>query len=169
MTMHPARRGTILFQSDTHTADVYDFGHYRGSTPAIEQDTDAIANQVTRLVTLRSQETLSRIREYELNWDGYGSLKPSSEAIANAEARLPELYRLSKVQGVWREPHVSASEAGEISFEWWSGPRKVTMYFSDDAIEIMRVWGVNMDTEMELQLMPKLDSFPAVWSWLYGN
>ncbi len=64
---------------------------------------------------------------------------------------------------------MSASEAGEISFEWWSGSRKVTMYFADHTAEIMRVWGINMDTEMDLQLMPTLDSFPAVWSWLYGN
>lgn len=169
MTMHPASRGAIYAPSDTHTAHNFDLAHYRRSSPMPEPDADAIANQFARLFTLSSQQKLSRIREHEENWDGYGSAKPSAEAIANAEARLSELYRLSTLQGVWREPHVSASEAGEISFEWWSGPRKVTMYFTDHAAEIMRVWGVDMNTEMELQPMPTLDSFPAVWSWLYGN
>lgn len=167
MNMHPAKRGPIYAPNDTHTVQVFDLAHYRRSSPALQ--TDAVVNQFARLFTLSSQQKLSRIRGYQQNWDGYGSAKPTAEAIANAEARLPELYRLTTLQGVWREPHVSASEAGEVSFEWWSGSRKVTMYFSDHAAEIMRVWGVNMDTEMDLQPMPTLDSFPAVWSWLYGS
>lgn len=167
MNLHPVKHGGVYAPSRTHTAESYGLASYRLSSPA--PNDDAEANQLARLLTLSSQEKLAGIRSREEDWDGYGSAKPLPEALANAEARLPELYRLSTIQGVWREPHVSASEAGEISFEWWSGSRKVTMYFGDDSIELIRVWGVNMDTEMDLQQMPTLDGFPAVWAWLYGN
>jgi hypothetical protein len=43
------------------------------------------------------------------------------------------------------------------------------MYFGPHSVEVIRVWGVNMDTEMDLQPTPTLDGFPAVWAWLYGN
>ena len=167
MIPHPVRRGTLYAPSDTRTAQNFSLARYQKLSPAPQSD--PASNQFARLFTLGSQTKLARIRTLEKDWDGYGSAKPVSEAVANAEARLPELYRLSTIQGVWREPHISASEAGEISFEWWSGPRKVTMYFGDDAVEIIKVWGVNMDTEMDLQQMLTLDSFPAVWAWLYGN
>ena len=167
MILHPARRGTLYASSDTRTAQNFSIARYQKLSPAPQSD--SASNQFARLLTLGSQTKLARIRTLKEDWDGYGSAKPMSEAIANAEARLPELYRLSTIQGVWREPHISASEAGEISFEWWSGPRKVTMYFGADTVEIIKVWGVNMDTEMDLQQMLTLDSFPAVWAWLYGN
>jgi len=167
MNMHPVRWGNLYAPSDTHTVQNFDLATYRKLSPAPQAD--AASNQVARLFILGSQDKLTRIRGFEQNWDEYGSAKPIPEAIANAEARLPELYRLCTIRGVWREPHVSASEAGEISFEWWSGSRKVTMYFGAQSVEIIRVWGVNMDTEMDLQQMPTLDSFPAVWAWLYGN
>lgn len=167
MILHPVRWGTLYAPSDTHTVQNYGLWRYLKISPAPQSD--AGSNQFARLFTLGAQDKLARIRALEANWDGYGSARPNPGAIANAEARLPELYRLSTLQGVWREPHVSASEAGEISFEWWSGPRKVTMYFGEQFVEVIKVWGINMDTEMDLQQMPALDAFPAVWAWLYGN
>lgn len=167
MNIHPIRSGSLYTPSDTHTAQSYGLSRYKRFGPAPQTDPDS--NQVARLFIRGSQDKLTCIRGFDENWDGYGSAKPVPEAIANAEARLPELFRLCTMRGVWREPHVSASEAGEVSFEWWSGSRKVTMYFGENSVEMIRIWGVNMDTEMDLQQMPTLDSFPAVWAWLYGN
>lgn len=167
MNIQPARRGSLYAPTDTHLAQTYQFANYQKLVPTPQGDT--ASNQVARFFILGSQEKLTRIRGFERNWDGYGSEKPIPEAIANAEARLPELYRLCTIDGVWREPLVSVSEIGEVSFEWWSGRRKVTMYFGENSVDVIRVWGVNTETEMDLQQMPMLGSFPAVWAWLYGS
>lgn len=168
MNIHPARYRSVLAASSTATADEYGLPRYQRLMPAPEQ-AEAQANQLARFFTVTSQEKLASLLLLPEDWDGNGSLKPAETAVANASARLPELYRLTTVRGVWREPLVGASEAGEVTFEWWSGPRKVTMYFGPQSVEVIRVWGVNINTEMEHQLMPTLDAFPAVWAWLYGN
>ena len=163
MNMHPTRHGSLLSSSMTNTADVYGLGRY---SPMPEEIGEPPQHQIARLLTSKSQQKLALIRNFDENWDGNGSARPMAEAIANAEARLPELYRLSTRVGVWREPQISASEDGEVLFEWWSGERKVTLYFAPESMEVIRSWGANIDTEMDQSPMPSLDAFAAVWSWL---
>lgn len=163
----PARTGMLYSPSGTHTAEPYDFARYQTHYP--NQNPDAAKNQLARFLTSRSQQRLNTLRSMDVDWDGYGSAKPNPDAIANAEARLPELYRLSTIEGVWREPHISSSEEGDITFEWWSGPRKITMYFAPTSMELYRVWGPNIDTEMAHVDLQSLDAFPEVWAWLYGK
>ena len=171
MNVYATRCGSVLYGSETQTSHDYrpSARYQQLVLPPPPGFNEARVNQLARLLTLTSQQRLARLRTFQSGWDGYGSEAPRLEAIANAEARLPELYRLATVDGVWREPHISASEDGEITFEWWSDDRKVTMYFGADRLEIIRVWGSNIDSEMDLQPVPTLDGFPAVWAWLYGN
>jgi hypothetical protein len=168
MNLHPSRTGSMIVASATATAEEYGLARYQKHMPASDQ-AEAEANQLSRLLIVSSQEKLSHLLSLETNWDGHGSEKPQAAAVANAAARLPELYRLCTLRGVWREPHVSSSEEGEVSFEWWSRQRKVTMYFGPSEIEVIRVWGPDIDTQMDQQQRFTLDAFPAVWAWLYGN
>ncbi|RUR71288.1 hypothetical protein EJP67_30010 [Variovorax guangxiensis] len=163
MNLHPTRHGSLLSNSTTNTADAYGLGRYN---PMTEEAGDPPQHQIARLLTLKSQQKLALLRNLEEDWDGNGSAKPIAEAIANAEARLPELYRVSARVGIWREPQVSASEDGEVIFEWWSDERKVTLYFAPESMEVVRSWGTNIDTEMDQSSLPSLDAFADVWIWL---
>ena len=163
MSLHPAQHASLLSCSATHTVHPYGLSRYSSTSEEIEEPQ---AHQVARLLTLKCQQKLASIRGYQEDWDNNGSAKPNAEAIANAEARLPELYRICTSVGVWRDPHISASEDGEIVFEWWNGQRKVTLYFLPEAMEVIRSWGTNIDTEMDERPVPSLDRFLAVWAWL---
>src|SRR5262245_60927668 len=62
-------------------------------------------------------------------------------AVANARVFLQEFYALvasnksedkASVISEWRNPHISASDDGDIAFEWWQGKRKLTIYIGPD-------------------------------------
>src|SRR5213078_2622374 len=66
------------------------------------------------------------------------------------EERLGELGRdgpastLDRVtaQGApWFAPHVTSSAEGEVVFEWWNDPRKLTVYCTAEDANFVKVWG----------------------------
>jgi hypothetical protein len=103
------------------------------------------------------------------NWDGHGSAKPDAGAIEVAVSALSEFFRgAALTQYGWSNPHVSANEGGGIVLEWWRDPRKLTVYVTSTDLSYIRVWGDDVETEMDegnLTVEPRLD-FGAVWSWL---
>ncbi len=67
----------------------------------------------------------------------------------------------------WSDPQVSASERGDIVLEWWSGPHKLTLYFGSSSVEYVRVWGPNIESEMDDGPLKTRDEFEALWRWLH--
>ncbi len=128
-----------------------------------------LSDQSGRFFLVQSQAALRKLAALPADWDGAGSAKPSPNAIANASARLPELIRVIGGGLTWREPHVSADEAGDVSFEWWQGNRKVTFYFGAESMLVVKVWGANIATEMEDQPIHHVSEFGEVWTWLNGK
>jgi hypothetical protein len=43
------------------------------------------------------------------------------------------------------------------------------MYFGGERVELIRVWGENIDTDMELSQLFAMSDFGVAWMWLYGN
>jgi len=129
----------------------------------------ALADQGPRFFLVRSQAALRNLAAMPADWDGVGSAKPSADAIANASARLPELFRLAGGHSSWHAPHISADEAGDITFEWWVADRKVTLYFGADSMLVVKVWGPNIATEMEDLPIHHVSEFGDVWTWLNGT
>lgn len=124
--------------------------------------------QVAPYLTQGSQRELRRVANLPQDWDGAGSATPRPESVANAAFRLTELCRLAMAAGTWVPPHISASEAGEITFEWWNGARKLTLYFGDQDLEVLRSWGTDVDDEMELVRVSRAAELALAWAWLYG-
>jgi hypothetical protein len=126
--------------------------------------------QVVRYVLQGAEEALRQVGYFQANWDGAGSPAPSKRAIFNASTYLPDLYLAARTTvHRWRSPHVSASERGEISFEWWEGTRKLTMYFGDANVEVIKVWGPHIDNDMEEVDLVEAADFGPLWSWLHGD
>jgi hypothetical protein len=59
--------------------------------------------------------TLSELRDLAPNWDGYGALPVSDEAMGNSKEALLRLLRYAPT------PDITPNPNGTISFEWTSG------------------------------------------------
>lgn len=60
----------------------------------------------------------------------------------------------------WKLPHVSADEEGALTYEWWHGRRKLTVYANDEP-EILRV----SDDAIDQEPLAERD-FVEHWRWL---
>lgn len=75
--------------------------------------------------------------------------RPSEGAVESAVRFLPIIFDQSKRLCAWSPPHMTVSESGEVVFEWWRGFKKITLYFGEAAPEFLKVWGTDIETEMD--------------------
>lgn len=66
----------------------------------------------------------------------------------------------------WNEPLANVSIHQEIVFEWWHGNRKLTIYFLGHTAEYLKVWGDDIDNEMEGGSVVEC---LALWQWLCSS
>jgi hypothetical protein len=55
----------------------------------------------------------------------------------------------------------------EILLEWWKDLRKLSLYLTFGGAWYIKIWGPNIDTEMEEGHIE--NSFPELWAWLNGE
>jgi hypothetical protein len=91
---------------------------------------------------------------------------PSDGAVLSATQFLPIIVARASKLGCWVSPHMTVSESGEVVFEWWRGAKKVTLYFGDGAPEFLRVWGTNIETEMDSGELTEGWSLTSLFHWL---
>jgi hypothetical protein len=100
------------------------------------------------------------------NWDSFGSIAPKMSTVLKAIDTLGRLSSNVSASGYpWENPHVSASENGEVVFEWWVGTHKLTIYVSDQDVEFIRVWGTDIVEEMADGKLAG-EGFTGLWRWL---
>ena len=84
----------------------------------------------------------------------------------NAVIWLIKLRRIAQLRGYWwQEPLVNFSE-DEVVFEWWHGQRKVTVYISGGSAEYVRIWGPNIDQDMEDGVANTSATIEKLWQWI---
>ncbi|MEH2122589.1 hypothetical protein [Nostoc sp.] len=66
----------------------------------------------------------------------------------------------------WGEPLVNLSFDSEIVFEWWHETKKLTVYILGNTAEYIKVWGTDIDNEMEDGTSSSLAELTALWKWL---
>ncbi len=99
--------------------------------------------------------------------DSQNSEPATPVAVAAATEWLQPLKEAALLTGaLWKTPHISVSECGEVTFEWWRRDRKITVYFGEGAPEFIKVWGPNIVSQMESGELQSSDSFRSLWSWL---
>ena len=62
--------------------------------------------------------------------------------------------------------YISCDENGITALEWWVDLRKLTMYPNDDLL--IKLWGTNLETEMEEISLANATAVRAAFEWLYG-
>jgi len=91
---------------------------------------------------------------------------PTEAAVHLASQWLPLIVaRAAKLSG-WQTPHITSSEQGEIVCEWWRKAKKLTIYFGDEGAEFIKVWGTDIEQEMESGDLVSEWDIVAVWRWL---
>ncbi|WP_371142386.1 hypothetical protein [Burkholderia cepacia] len=141
-------------------------------TPAVYKPRLADVNgpafsNIAEVAVFPARQTLKAVAALPANWDGFDSDAPSGEAVGRAFQLLVDLYRQSTscIHAKWVNPHVSASEHGEVVFEWWKRDRKLTIYVGADKTEFLRVGGPNIDSDMfDGELVGT--QFVGLWLWL---
>lgn len=90
----------------------------------------------------------------------------SNDAAANATKFLHSLFDRATKLGSWVPPHITKGETGEVVFEWWRSTKKITLYFGSTDAEYIKVWGMDIENEMESGEL--VDGWPvtALWLWL---
>lgn len=112
------------------------------------------------------KEKLQKLGEREDNWDGKGSKKPSSLCLSKAHITLENfLYSIVNSGRLWLTPFVSSDEDGNITIQWNSGDHELHIEISDEGVEYIKVWGVNIEHEMHLGIL-KGKEFFNLWDWL---
>lgn len=66
----------------------------------------------------------------------------------------------------WSEPLVNLSIDSEIVFEWWHETKKLTVYILGNTAEYIKVWGLDIDNEMEDGTSSSSAELTNLWKWL---
>jgi len=131
-----------------------------------QQWSEPISTKIEYLATNRVVVEISRVAKRAKNWDGFGSDQPDRKAVANAVNAIDTFAQQVSQAGLeWMHPHVGSNEDGEISFEWWNGNKKLTVYVGSEENHYVSSWGHNIDTNMDAGPLP-LDGFLKQWRWL---
>jgi hypothetical protein len=84
-----------------------------------------------------------------------------------AKAWLIQLRRIVRNnQMYWHEPLINAGIDSEVVFEWWRAGKKITVYVLNGSADYIKVWGPNMDTEMQEGLANSDSELTSLWQWL---
>jgi len=137
--------------------------HFAPPPGAISDELSRAARE-PKLFALHTQ--LDRVASLSDNWDGHGSVRPDLLSVENARQFLEEAYRQSIMTAGWQTPHISASEDGEIAFEWWNGNRKLTVYVGPQHLTYIKSRGPHVVNDMEDGVLPE-DGISSLWAWLF--
>jgi hypothetical protein len=102
-------------------------------------------------------------------WNGYDGSVPKYGAVEYAHHWINLLYHEVTSSGQkWLDPNITASGEGEVVFEWWQGSKKLTIYVGNQSAEYVKVWGPDINTDMEDGLADSPDMRGLLWKWLMG-
>ena len=112
---------------------------------------------------------LGTVAQREENWDEYESKKPSALALNNAKRLMEELLdRIISAGHSWLTPFISSDEDGHITVAWHKGEHELHLIIADKQALYITVWGINIETEMDMGELSK-DNYVLLWKWLLNG
>lgn len=101
------------------------------------------------------------------NWDGRGSLKPSIRSIDSAKQIV--ISNKSIFARAEKKFHISSDESGNITFEWRSREKMLTVYFDVSGIDYVKSWGNDFDGEMQSGTSKIDEEIKDLLNWIYSD
>ena len=136
-----------------------------------------IKSSIKLSADLKTEESLSKIIDSHHTLE----IQPITDRLETISSRLEnltlhntfrlirEILKVSKSQNLWwSTPMININDDLEIVLEWWNKDRKLTFYVNQSDLEYIKVWGADIDTEMEDGLINfKQDcSIGKLWQWI---
>jgi len=132
-------------------------------------DNASIIERIVKEVLKGTLTQLQNLLTWEANWNSYGAISPSHDAVLRAEDWIVRLFlEVADLGRIWISPNVTASANGEVVFEWWYGQKKLTVYVSDESTEYVQVWGDDIDAEMSEGNADSPNACRSLWLWLFS-
>ena len=111
-------------------------------------------------------EKFDIVARREDNWNEREFKKPRDLALANAQQIVTEILdTVIDANLPLRTPFVSSNEDGNVTIVWYKGEHELHLEMTDDNAEYVRVWGINIDSEMDAGV-PSKDNYLTLWDWL---
>lgn len=90
-----------------------------------------------------------------------------NSTIDTAISWIDNLRKIVEHQEMWwDEPLVNINHEGEIVFEWWHQKRKITVYVLQENIDYIKIWGKDIDNEMEEGALTSSEDISLLWQWI---
>lgn len=132
---------------------------YKASVPAHDDVMPYLAQSLRNLAELPARVKSSTIFENDI----------SDEALVSATKFLKQLGGiLAKAGGEWREPHFSTEDHGDVEFAWWNEDKTLLISITETDVHYLRVWGPDINNEMDENVNPTSEKLIEIWHWLYG-
>ncbi len=110
---------------------------------------------------------LVALLDWREGWNGYDAPAPSHQAVQRAILWIKNLsVEVSHTGREWIEPNVTAGADGEVVLEWWRGARKLTVYITDQEVDYVKVWGINVHSQMAEGEANSSNVCRSLWLWL---
>lgn len=114
----------------------------------------------------RISQQFNEIQQWEDNWDGYESKKPNRLSVVHARGLIAELLDAVISAGyLWLTPFICCDEDGYITIEWRKGERELHLDIAEKEAEYVKIWGINIEHEMDVGLLSNED-YLTLWEWL---
>ena len=114
---------------------------------------------------------LDAVVRWSEDWDDEEpkSEKPSDRAIDRAKQVVDELLGSVNLAGhTCHTPVVSYDQEGYINMVWRNGKHELYLDITEDEIEYTKVWGINIDSEMDGGVLSR-DNYLTLWEWLLNG
>lgn len=92
------------------------------------------------------------------------------KTIETAERLIERLHSVAlKNNWWWYDPLLNISFENEIVLEWWNQDKKITIYVYEEVIDYIKVWGADIDNEMEDGSISLEEDLTDLWQWIASS
>ena len=115
---------------------------------------------------LEISEQFDILAQREYNWDGRGSQKPTQLTLIHAKKIIDALLdSVTSVGYRCNMPSISSDGDGNVTAVWYKNERQLHLQIGEHEAEYFKVWGTNIDTEMDVDFLTPENYLP-LWEWL---
>jgi hypothetical protein len=117
----------------------------------------ALQQSLTELSRLAEQVRSSTLFDIEID----------AAALDAGREFLIRLWRLIAEEAMtWHPPHLGTEDHGDVEFSWWRGEKTLLISVTGQEIRYLRVWGANIQSEMDEGQDPSDADLVNLWRWL---
>jgi len=148
-------------------------GCYYSNSEVLPNLSPLSTTDIKRLTRERLWNTLAQVYNlltWENGWNSYDAYAPDYNAVTYADQWLVQMFLATlALDRMWIEPNVTASEEGEVVFEWWHSTKKLTVYIGNQSAEYVKVWGTDINSDMSDGDANPISTCRSLWEWLTGQ